>query len=292
MARKLLRAVAVTAMGVAALVSIRAQSVRTRTVSVSVVDKSGAAVPDLTKEDFSLKEKGTPRDILAVRTLPTRFRLAIIDSDGGSGMYQAAIGTFVRNLFMNADPLSEVSLTSVVGLPQVLLDYEVEPEKIVAGINKLGQRAGDTRRPGQLIEAIGGALKTVVRPGYRPVVLVFRVGGESASNDTAQPLRDAMLKNGVALFVVAPSGASDSGGGVDASMQLQLVIQDGSKESGGRYISANGNGAVKAMEQLATELLNTYEITYTLPEDVAPSDAVSVAVGRKDVKVASQSRVR
>jgi hypothetical protein len=78
----------------------------------------------------------------------------------------------------------------------------------------------------------------------------------------------------------------------DASMQLQLVLEDGSKESGGRSITANGNSAVKAMDLLAGELLNTYEITYVLPDGASPSDSVSVAVGRKDAKIATQSRVR
>jgi hypothetical protein len=88
----------------------------------------------------------------------------------------------------------------------------------------------------------------------------------------------------------AASGQAADATMADAQTQLQLVLNDGARESGGRFITANGNSAIKAMELLAGELLNTYELTYMLPDGVAPSDSVSITVGRKDAKVASQSR--
>jgi VWFA-related protein len=314
MALRIWRSAIVAGISMATVVAVSAQAPRMRKVAVTVVDKSGAALADLTDTDFSVKEGGTARDIVSLRTLPTKFRLAIIDSDGGMGTYQGAIGKFVQTLLKEADQEAELSFVSVVEQPEVVMDYAVEPQQIVAGINRLGQRAGGRPRPGQLMDAITGVLKNIARPGYRPVIVVFRIGKEAPSADRAQNVRDAMEKSGVSLFVVSPPGAgavgSGGGGGggggnmaeasgqfgdatmADASMQLQLVLEDGSKESGGRSITANGNSAVKAMDLLAGELLNTYEITYVLPDGASPSDSVSVAVGRKDAKIATQSRVR
>jgi hypothetical protein len=287
----------------------------TRTVNVTVIDKRGAPVIGLTASDFKVQEAGAPREIVGVQTASTNFRLAIIDSDGGSGGYQTAVGTFIQKLLKEADQTAELSLVSVVEQPEVVLDYAVEPDKIVAGINQLGQRAGGRPRPGQLMDAITATLKNIARPGYRPVILVLRIGHEAPSSDRAQNVRDAMAATGAALFVVSPPGAGGvgSGGGgagggggnmgqasgqfgdatmADANMQLQLVLEDGSKESGGRSITATGNSAIKAVDLLAQELLNTYEITFTVPSDAPPSGGVEVAVARKDAKIGTQSRVR
>ena len=76
----------------------------------------------------------------------------------------------------------------------------------------------------------------------------------------------------------------------DSAFQLQLVLGDGSRESGGRHDQAVGN-LVPAMRQIARELGHQYRIVYELPAGVKPSDRVSVTVKRKDLRIQAPSRI-
>jgi hypothetical protein len=51
------------------------------------------------------------------------------------------------------------------------------------------------------------------------------------------------------------------------------------------------NTHARALEQLADELLHQYEITYTLPDGVAPNEKLSVSSKRKGVTVRAPSRL-
>jgi len=69
------------------------------------------------------------------------------------------------------------------------------------------------------------------------------------------------------------------------------VLGDGAKESGGHHDQVIATTHAKALEQLADELLHQYEITYTLPDGVKPSDRLSVSSKRKGVTLRAPSRL-
>ncbi len=49
-----------------------------------------------------------------------------------------------------------------------------------------------------------------------------------------------------------------------------VVLGDGSKESGGRQDQVVSATMVKVLEGIADELLNQYEVTYTVPDNIKP----------------------
>jgi hypothetical protein len=51
-----------------------------------------------------------------------------------------------------------------------------------------------------------------------------------------------------------------------------------------------GTTIVPEMQRIAAELVNQYEISYTLPPGVAPSDRISVSSKRQGVTVRAPSR--
>jgi hypothetical protein len=77
----------------------------------------------------------------------------------------------------------------------------------------------------------------------------------------------------------------------DTALNLNLVLGDGSRESGGFHQETPLTSAVPLLEQLAAEVKNQYEITYTLPAGTRPSDRLQVSVKRRDVTVRAPQKI-
>jgi hypothetical protein len=77
---------------------------------------------------------------------------------------------------------------------------------------------------------------------------------------------------------------------VEGALNLAQVLGDGSSESGGRHDQIVSNTLVPALEQIAAELLNQYELTY-VREGGKPGDKLSVSSKRQGVKVRAPSRL-
>jgi VWFA-related protein len=279
-----------------------------RTVLVSVTDRDGAPIKDLTPADFDVKEGGQARAVTDVKAASTPLRLAFLVADGGVGGMQPAIAAILQKMTEN----TEVAITSVVEQPDLLANYTTDVDKLVEAIQKLGQR---TNRPtsGQLMEAINDTIKTLPKPGTRPVMVVMRAAGSTASPIRADVVREALRKSGIRMYVIASrgsgaSGASAGGGGGGGAMgqarsdlanseaasrgrDLETVLNDGSKDTGGRYEEFAGQAIVKVAEQVANEITSQFELSYTLPDGVDPSDRIEVTTKRRNAKVQAPTRI-
>lgn len=138
----------------------------------------------------------------------------------------------------------------------------------------------------------------------------MRLGGEAATSMSGNEVREQLQKSGAALDVVSSAGAQGAAPpqarGTDAvsvqqgqvrdaelaesAFNLAQVLGDGAKESGGRHEQVIATTHAKALEQLASELLNQYEIRYVQPDGVKPNEKLSVSSKRKDVNVRAPSR--
>ena len=127
----------------------------------------------------------------------------------------------------------------------------------------------------------------------------------------ATAVRDALRKTGATMYVVSRAGASKSvptysGPGMTAeaarrqmddaerahtALNLNLVLGDGSRDSGGHHQESALTSAVPALERLASEINNQYEITYSLTEGAKPSDRLQVTTTRKNVTLRAPLRI-
>jgi hypothetical protein len=278
-----------------------------RTVYVSVIDKNGAPVADIQSADLEIKEGGKTMEIVSVKPATAPLRIALIDSDSGYGAYQGGLLKLMNKLLGHA----EFSLTSVIVQPTKVLDYSSDPQVLVKGLEAVGRRG--IQRGGQLMEAISEATRTVRAEGKRPVIVAMRVGGEAVSSLSPRDVREQLKKSGAALYVVsvrgvdkAVTGGGDANGstataaGMQAQRQdfdmnegasnLQQVLNDGSKESGGHFEEVSASTMTSTLEKLGDELLNQYEVVYAVPDSVKPSDKLSVATKRKGVTLYAPSR--
>jgi hypothetical protein len=162
------------------------------------------------------------------------------------------------------------------------------------------------------MEAIAESIKATAAPGKRPVILVMRLGGSSASTIRQEDVREALRTTGTTLYALSPTGNTGSGGGAPMSYggvggvaradyaaaettyrsrNLESVINDGTKQTGGRHIQFGAGTILKIMEQLAQELQSQYQITYALPAGVKPSDRLEVSTKRRGVRAYAPSRI-
>lgn len=270
-----------------------------RTLYVTVTEKNGALVKDLQAADFEVKEGGKVQEI-AVKPSTAPLRIALIDSDGGTGAFQASVLAFLQKVLDRA----EISLVGVTLQREKLTDYTTDTAAIQAGLQKLGPRS--TLWGGQVMDAIRDSATTIRAEGKRGAIVVVRAGREGVSTVQSDNVKDLLRKSGAALYVVSLAGVDRAQGMatsgsaneklaredvIISTQNLQQVIGDGSKDSGGRREDVAQTAVTKALEQIADELMNGYEITYTLAAGVKPSDKVAVTTKRKDVNLYAPSRL-
>jgi hypothetical protein len=280
----------------------------TRTVFASVVARDGTPVTDLTAADFEVKEGGKVQAPTSVRPTTMPLRVHIIVSDAGTGAFQLGVLRMIQSL--GAGPV-EFAITTVLVQSQRILDFTSNPELVSAALGKIGRR-GTATGGHQMMEAISSAVKDIAAPGKHPVLVVLRVGNEEASTIPATPIREAIRMSGATMFVVSRAGASRAaptyaGGGsmtpeaaarqmddtelADTALNLNLVLGDGSKESGGYQQEIPLTTAAPALEQLASQIKGSYEIVYTLPAGTKPSDRLQVTTKRRNVTIRAPQKI-
>jgi VWFA-related protein len=281
---------------------------QTRKIYLSVTDKGGTPITDLTPADFEVKEDGKPRDVVSAELTKTPIRMAIVVADGGSGGFQYAAATLVQKL----QEIAEFAVVSVVEQPERLVNFTNDIDAVVAGLKRLGTRSSKASS-GQLMEALADTLKDIGKDNTRPVIVVLTFGGAAASPLRANVMREDMRKTNTVLYVVSPAGsvvgrgAAAGGGGsgnmgaartdyaasesADRGRDLEVVLNDGSKESGGRHDHVSQQTLVKTVEQITQELLNQYQISYALADGTKPGDKLEVTTKRKGLKVNAPLRI-
>jgi hypothetical protein len=301
--------IATSDVGNAAGPDTRWQVGATRRVHVSAVDRNGAPVKDLTQADLEIKVAGKTQPVVEVRPATEQLRVSVLVSDGGTGVFQSGISYFVQKLIDRA----EFRFTSILIQPEQLGDYVSDVNGLRAAIGRIGPRGTSGGGSAQLLEAIRDATKDVsAREAMRPVIVVARVGRESASDLSARNVRADLQQSGAILFVVSTAGAdrrpgsAAAGAGADPMAQargqfmdsetedrlanLASVLGDGPRETGGRHEQAVSGTMRAIFEGIADELLGQYDVTYAVPAGSKPTDKFSVGSKRRGMTVRAPTR--
>ena len=281
-----------------------ARQAGTRTVHLIALDDRGHVLPDLRPSDIVLKAGGKLLEVIRVEPAATPLRIAVLVSDAGTGGFQQGIASFVQRVRDRA----EVGLVSVLTQPEVVTNFSSDAAVLAAGVRRLGQRG---RQDGaQVMEAIYDAAKAVPSEAWRPVIVVLRVGVEGTTPLDGGDVRDRLRRSGAMLYVISTAAAarqppSTARTGLSKE-QAQLhddeseasrrnlleVLSDGARESGGRHDEIVATTSVSpALERIADELLNQYQVVCAVPQGVKASDKLSVTVKRKGVKIQAPARL-
>lgn len=252
----------------------------TRSAFVAAVDKDGNAVADMTAADFELKIAGKPVPITSADLTTKKMRIALVIADGGIGAYQQSMATVIEKLISAA----EFKLVAVVDQPNVIQDWTSEPEKLVDGVTKMGARTS-VRASSQTMEAINETVKTMAKEGERPVMIVMRLGGEPQTSIRADVVRNAVRNSGTRLYVISPTGGNQTG------LDLGVVLNDVSRESGGHHDQVAQTTAAKVIDTLINELITQYEVVYTPPAGLKATDKMEITTKKKGLKLYAPSRM-
>ena len=274
-----------------------------RTLYVSPTGGKGIPVTDLQPAEFEVKIGGKRVDVIDAGPARAPLRIALLVSDAGTGGFQGGVASFIQKLSGRA----EIALISVLVQPETIVDYSSDLGVLRAGLRRIGPRG--LQRGAQLLETIQDATKHVRHEGRRPVIVVVRVGGEASTTLSGSTVRDQLRKSGAILYVVstvgaqraAPSNAREGlsteqaqlhdDEAVESAHNLGVVLGDGSRESGGRHDQIISTTLIPTLDQLASELLNQYELTCLLPAGLKATDKLSVSSKRKGLTIRAPARL-
>ncbi|MCC7007410.1 MAG: hypothetical protein IT184_01195 [Acidobacteria bacterium] len=285
---------------------LRAQA-DTRRIYVSVLDKDSKPVLDMQGAEFEVKEGGKAVSLGDVKLAARPVRVALIISDRGTGQFQGAALRFVEAVLGHG----EVAITGISTQPERFSDYSDSVDVLREGLLRIGRRAMASGASAQLVEAILEATKDIDREGYRPAVVIMRNGGEGPTPVRAETVREAIRRTGAVLYAISTTGTqgiqrgnpttpATAAGVAQAAAQSEVqegmltlgtILGEGSKDSGGYHDQVVATTLIPTMQRLAAELVNQYEITYTLPAGVKPNDRVSVSSKRKGLTVRAPTRI-
>ncbi len=268
-----------------------------RTVYVTVTDKSGIPVTDLSAEDFVVKEGGKSRDVISAAVTNVPLRIAIIVDDNGTGIFRSGVARFIERL----QGFAEFSL-SAINVQQIkLVDFTSRGDDLSAAINRLVARPA-ANDGGQLLEGIYDTAKDFQkRFARRPVIVALTVGGEEHSTVPAHHVLEELQKSGAALHVIAVNSSALRGTAValkpsallEENLNLSEVLGDGSKQTGGtRGEIVASAGIVAGLQQLAEELRSQYAVSFSRADKPNSNDKLNVAVKRAGLNVRAPIRLR
>ncbi len=286
MGNRFLAAVMCSLLGIAALGSIALQAqARERAMYVSVLDQSGAPVPDVSPSDLTIREDGVQREILRVvpADVPMQIALLIDDSQVSEAFireYRQALPGFMTAV-LEASPSRgrhQIALIGLASRPTIFIDYTSDAAQLQKGIERV---FAQTDAASYLLDAVIEVSRGLMRrQAARPVIVAVVTEGPEYSERSYQDVLGPLEASGAAFHVI--SIGSPSNNDVDRS----IVIQRGPEQSGGQLDTLLAPTALPGrLDELAAELTHQYRVVYARPQTLIPPDRVAVSAARAGLVV-------
>jgi von Willebrand factor type A domain len=260
-----------------------------RTVYVTVTDNQGAPVTDLTAAELVVKEGGKDREIVKAEPASGRMRLALAVEERIVADTNIRIGIF--EFVKKVSKAADISLILVGLSNRTVVDYTPDANQVLDAINKLTLNPSKDSNLAEGILEI--AEKFTTAKTERPVLVVVALGGGQAGPDPRNVL-DKLGQSGATMHSVTLGMSSSAGqvGQMADESGRERVLGDGPKQSGGRLIDLTATGGVlKALQQVADDLLSQYAITYVLPDGVKPNKRFNISTKRRGVTLRAPSTI-
>jgi hypothetical protein len=276
-------AAALLAAGLAIVVPalLDAQAIQ-RSLYVSVVDRSGAPVPDIRPSDLVVREDDVAREILNVvpATEPMQIALLVDNSQASEPYirdYRQAFPAFVQALA--ADPhvqgRHQVAVIALASRPTILTEYTTDTDRVLQAVQRLfAQSDSGTYLLDGIIEVSKGITK---RESARPVVVAVTTEGPELSDRQSVEVLEPLVESGAALHVMIVGSPRNQ------DVERGIVITRGPTDTGGSYTTVlAGTALAGRMKQLANELTRQYRVTYARPPRLIPPEKIKVAATRPE----------
>ena len=262
-----------------------------KSIVVTVLDQSGAAVKDVSAADLAVQENGTMREVVDVKPDTDPFTIALlvdntkpmVGQEVPTRELRAGLTTFVQKI-QQASPESTIGIWEFAGAGVMTQKPTVKTADLTKNISHMfpSQQSG-----GVMLEALVDASKEVSKKGTNPRRVIVSVSFNSveASSILPQDVANTMRKAGVNYWAVTIQAnqdvVSNAGGAAarEAIMDAITAASGGAKLSGVTAISLDSQ-----MGKIADALLSQHLVTYARPAD-APAVISSIqAVSKKGMK--------
>jgi hypothetical protein len=282
------RAVAAVALMATTLAPAIAEAqARQRSLYVSVVDRQGRPVKDVSAEDLVVREDGVAREVLKVEpaTEPMRVALLVDNSQAATRAVQFmrdGLGPFVNRLTAAGHSISFVTIGD---RPTLEVDATKDGALLKSkGVDRLFARPGSGA---YLLEAIVETARGFTKNEVaRPVIVALVTEGIEFSNTSYQQVLQALTESGAAFHALVLTEGEQPDLTRDETRNRNVVLDRGTREHGGRRDTIITSLAIPdALDKLAGELLAQVKVTYASPERLIPADKITVDSRRRELTV-------
>jgi VWFA-related protein len=251
---------------------------RERTLYVSVVDKEGAPVANLTADDFIVREDDARREVLRVSRAVDPMAVAVlVDNSTAAESHIPNIRDGLTKFFAEMSDTADLALIGLGDRPTILQDYTRNAELLKNAVGRVFSQPGSGMMFLEALIDVSRGLAKREEP-RASIVAIITDGPEFGTQHYNEVL--AALKNGGAALHAVTIGTF----GASATDELRnrgMVLDLGPRRSGGQRIPLlTSMGVAGALGKLARELENQYKVVYGRPDSLIPPDAVSVSVTR------------
>jgi VWFA-related protein len=259
---------------------LHAQKPAQMAMYVSVLDKDGAPVSDLTAKEFVVRENGVPREVLRVSqpaTEPLDIAL-LVDNTAASSLHVQDIRKAVTAFVDAMHAKNSIALITYADRPTIFVDYTHDLAQLNAGIGRLFAVEGSGS---YMLDAVVEASQALAkRKAERAAIVVLSTEGPELSNYDYQLALEALAASGASFNAVVLNPRLTAASSEPARSRA-ILFDRGPRESGGvRYDILTSMSFSDRLTRLATQLMHQYRLVYARPESIIPPDKIAVSVTR------------
>jgi Ca-activated chloride channel family protein len=225
---------------------------------VSVLNKDGKLITDLSQKSFKVFENGVEQPIKIFRREDVPISLGIIiDNSGSMREKRQKVETASLDLVRASNPQDEVFIVNFNDDPFLDVPLTSDIKKMEEGIARIDSRGGTAMR-----EAIDSSMTYLKKEGHRQkkVLLVITDGNDNASTISLEKLVSRAQQNEVVVYSIGLLNEEERREARLAKRALDAI----SRDSGGIAFYPKSAAEVDAIAlQVAHEIRNQYTIAYS-----------------------------
>jgi Ca-activated chloride channel homolog len=235
-------------------------------LSVTVTDRQGRFVGDLTRENFEIFEDGVPQDISFFEGGHVPIDLAVLIDTSASMAHRmrvvrAGALSFIRTL----GPQDRASVVGFSHIVRTLQPWTSDQHALTAAVEAADGRGGTS-----LYTAIYVALRSFEPPPpgdvRRQAIVVLSDGDDTSSLISFEDMHEVAQRSGVSIYTIMVRTASDQGRSSRSRSQgpgADFVMRTLSRETGARAFTIARFEELEGVYQvIAEEIANQYVLGY------------------------------
>jgi Ca-activated chloride channel family protein len=224
---------------------------------VSVSDKNGKLVTDLSQESFKVFENGVEQPIKLFRREDVPISLGIIvDNSGSMHDKRSKVETASLDLVKASNPHDEVFIVNFNDEAYLDVEFTSDSKKLEEGLARIDSRGGTALR-----DSIGMSIDYLKAKGKKDkkVLLVVTDGADTASVGSLEKLVDKARQSEVLVYAIGLLSEEEKREAKKAKRELDAIT----RESGGLSFYPRELSEVdRIAQQVAHEIRNQYTIAY------------------------------